>query len=566
MKKPFSRRSSRLIALVAVPLVAVTSISVASATSWRSSTHSTAQTATHVISDPSTLRVRQQAGGGVFYDAKTRKVFVPRGADYIRVAQNALHSTFVNYNGREASAAMAKMHAEGYNVIRVYLPYYAIASPSSRTLNPTVIANVANFLRRAQAAQVKVLLTSDGLPSSPAWSPTPLAQSVDPNSNVFNPSELSLAEIQIQDLFTGLAKDRAPLGALFGYELQNEQDFAYSLMPFEVPATKTVTVSALTTAGVGAPFTFTINPDGTTSLSKAASSGKVPAVGHVTPTYRADEAYVGWTKPVTKAKVTGYRVTVSFSSAYTAMHTGSQVCAEPRRNLVKTVRTTHIFLTGLGMPYLCSIKTTDGRTYSLAAKNHRTQNAATVTQMESQNLLYWQNSLANFTHRLVPHLLLCLGTFPPMGATLGVTSLPQVDLSKASKVDFVDMHFYPSYGGSVKGHPTLQQNFAAQVRDLSMKPSQITKPVVMAEFGVWKPSPGAPGKWVVPNAAAAAKELQQWQTISCSVLGLHVDGWMVWTWDTSLKEKTPGSWAMTDGGGAIARALSPKFRPNACRG
>ncbi len=564
MKISMSRRTSRLVTLVAVPAVVLTSISVASASAWRSHTQSSSHAA-HAIVDTSTLRVRQVSGGGTFYDAKTGKPFIPRGADYIRVAQNALHSTFVNYNGAEATRAMVAMHKDGYNVVRVYLPFYAIASATSQTLNPVVIAHVADFLRRANAAQIKVLLTSDGLPSSPAWTPAPLAQSVDPNSNVFNPSELALAKVQVKDLFTGLAADKAPLNALFGYELQNEQDFAYSLMPFEVPSTKVVTVSAVTPKGLGASSQFTINPDGTVTSVTSGQGGAVPAVGKVSPTYRADEVYVGWTKPSTSVKITGYRVSVSFSSPYTSQHTGSQVCAEPRSTLVKTVRTPHIFVTGLGMPYLCSIKTTDGRTYSLAAKNHRTQNAATVTAMEANNLLYWQNSLASFTHHLVPNLLLCLGTFPPMGATLGLTSLPQVDLSKASKVDFIDMHFYPSYGGSVKGHPTLAQNFAAQVRDLSMKTSQITKPVLMAEFGVWKPSPGAPAKWVVPSATAAAKELQQWQIISCSVLGLHVDGWMVWTWDTSLKEKTPGNWSMVDGGGAIARALSPKLRPNACR-
>ncbi len=564
MKKSLNRRSSRLVALVAVPTLVITTISVASASSWRSSSRPAASSA-HVISDPSTLRVRQVPGGGVFYDAKTKKAFVPRGADYIRVQQNALHSTFVNYNGSDASRAMSQMAAQGYNVIRVYLPYYAIASQTAKTLNPTVISHVADFLRRANAAHVKVLLTSDGLPASPAWTPTPLAQSVDPNSNVFNPSELALAKLQVQELFTGLAADKAPLQALFGYELQNEQDFAYTLMPFEVPSTKVITVSALTAHGVGATSSVTINPDGTLSAVSTGTGGTVPAVAQLNPTYRADEAYVGWSAPSTTTKVTGYKVTVSFSSPYTSMKMGSQVCAEPRSTLVKSVRTTHIFLTGLGMPYLCSIKTTDGRTYALAAKNHRTQNAATVTAMEANNLLYWQNSLASFTHHLVPNLLLCLGTFPPMGATLGLTSLPQVDLSRASQVDFVDMHFYPSYGGSVKGHPTLAQNFTAQVKDLSIKPSAITKPVVMAEFGVWKPSAGAPAKWVVSSASAAAKELKQWQVISCSVQGLHVDGWMVWTWNTSLLEKTPGNWSMVDGGGAIAHALSPKLRPNACR-
>jgi hypothetical protein len=82
--------------------------------------------------------------------------------------------------------------------------------------------------------------------------------------------------------------------------------------------------------------------------------------------------------------------------------------------------------------------------------------------------------------------------------------------------------------------------------------STTRKPVIMGEFGAstyW---------WSTPAQAAAA--LQSWQSESCK---FGFDGWILFTWDTSLVE-WPNHWSAEAGHGEIAQALAPKNRPDPC--
>ena len=75
-------------------------------------------------------------------------------------------------------------------------------------------------------------------------------------------------------------------------------------------------------------------------------------------------------------------------------------------------------------------------------------------------------------------------------------------------------------------------------------------PIFMAETGAFKQ---------FYTAQTGADELARLQQESCAY---QFSGWAVWTWDTW--EQAGFLWTMVDGAGAIARALSPRLRPDPC--
>jgi hypothetical protein len=77
------------------------------------------------------IGIRNRNGFGEFYDRLKGASFVPRGGNYIRLApqvdtfgrRQVYHSTFIvgEYQATRAEAALARMAASGYTVVRVFL-------------------------------------------------------------------------------------------------------------------------------------------------------------------------------------------------------------------------------------------------------------------------------------------------------------------------------------------------------------------------------------------------------------------------------------------------------------
>ena len=73
---------------------------------------------------PHRIGIRVIDGVGEFYDRLTDRTFVPRGSNYIRLAEQqapggmvVYHSTFNVglYDAVRADEALGRMHADGYN-------------------------------------------------------------------------------------------------------------------------------------------------------------------------------------------------------------------------------------------------------------------------------------------------------------------------------------------------------------------------------------------------------------------------------------------------------------------
>ena len=77
----------------------------------------------------------------------------------------------------------------------------------------------------------------------------------------------------------------------------------------------------------------------------------------------------------------------------------------------------------------------------------------------------------------------------------------------------------------------------------------VRKPVVMGEFGAFRVA--------YANPRIAAYSLAHWQVESCA---FGFDGWLVWLWAKGDGEV----FGAREGGGPIARLLSPKIRGDPC--
>lgn len=187
------------------------------------------------------IGVRVMAGQGEFYDRLTGEKFIPRGNNYIRLAQQTsvfgnpvvVHSTFNVglYDPALAETALAKMQADGYNTVRVFLDCCATTGLSGENgLNPDYLDNVADFLRLAKKHEIQVMFALDWLPTVPAYDRL-IGQSCASGewvgSNCLHLSEYGVQAFAqfFRDFVQGLIARNAPLDYVFSYNVSNEIAF-----------------------------------------------------------------------------------------------------------------------------------------------------------------------------------------------------------------------------------------------------------------------------------------------------------------------------------------------------
>jgi hypothetical protein len=199
------------------------------------------------------IGIRVIDGEGEFYDRLTGQRFVPRGNNYIRLADQRspsgqsfiYHSTFNvgQYDPDRYEMALRRMHADGYNVVRVFLNGNCvpdcIGHPAGG-LSQAYVANLVDFLRRAQANQIYVILTTDAEPATEHYIDL-LDTTWSPDFGGVNSSYLRAGGILVgrqfwQDLINELLAQDAPLEAIFAYALRNELFFEANAGPLSLSA------------------------------------------------------------------------------------------------------------------------------------------------------------------------------------------------------------------------------------------------------------------------------------------------------------------------------------------
>jgi hypothetical protein len=201
------------------------------------------------------------AGHGSLVDSSTGRPFVPRGNNYVRLAPATYlpgayyHSTFEpgQYDAARADAALADMHANGYNVVRVFIdpgdPRSVAAGVPHGLGRGTAddtdgygpyYDDVADFVRRAAAYQLYVLPAMDAYPQSQYyWN---IRGNYDPdqlnvggsNAQYLVPGEIAAKKAYLASFVTELrSRLGAPLMTTFlALETDNEATWQADQKPF----------------------------------------------------------------------------------------------------------------------------------------------------------------------------------------------------------------------------------------------------------------------------------------------------------------------------------------------
>jgi hypothetical protein len=206
---------------------------------------------------------------GHFRDTADGATFVPRGNNYVRLAQapggSAYHSTFEpgQYDAGRADAALAEMQGDGYNTVRVFIDPGSIGDANAGhphglgrgvddhgTLYGPYMDNVADFIRRADDRCIRVVVTLDGFPENAHYytevTKRPVSPDIDgPNLMVLDAMHVQAREAYVGDFVRGL-RDRLGadrLSAVFAYQIDNEAYVVADAKPFATGGPAQVTMA-----------------------------------------------------------------------------------------------------------------------------------------------------------------------------------------------------------------------------------------------------------------------------------------------------------------------------------
>lgn len=116
--------------------------------------------------------MRTVGGSGELYLTGAGTTFVSRGAVYERLDVGGQPVTFDVgvYDAAAADAALADMDLYGYNTVRVFVGGASLADASTPDdLSSAYVANVVDFLGKARARGIQVIVVAEGVPSGTSY-------------------------------------------------------------------------------------------------------------------------------------------------------------------------------------------------------------------------------------------------------------------------------------------------------------------------------------------------------------------------------------------------------------
>ena len=192
------------------------------------------------------IGTRVENGVGEFYDRVTNEKFIPRGMNYVRLGaqtnpygeSTTFHAVFDpdKYDPQRIGTALQSMHADGFNVVRVFLSQNTIGTAHGG-LSQVYMKNVTDFLMQAKQNQIYVMFTEDWLPAGKYDSI--IGRDCCTNFNLMNLNYLSPAGLAaniefFKDFVQSLFDLRAPTDAIFSYELRNEMFYETNQPPLSL--------------------------------------------------------------------------------------------------------------------------------------------------------------------------------------------------------------------------------------------------------------------------------------------------------------------------------------------
>lgn len=181
------RRPPRVVRGLVVGLVLVSAGGAVASTGGAAASETTAASAAAEVAPLSRLRPVTPAGQqyGQLQDTATGRRFLPRGANFVRLTDDpvlgyAYHSTFEpgRYTSGEADWLLRALRRDGYNTVRVFIDPGSITDADTHhrphgmgrgmshdePFYGPYLDNVADFVRRATAQQIRVMFSLDHFP------------------------------------------------------------------------------------------------------------------------------------------------------------------------------------------------------------------------------------------------------------------------------------------------------------------------------------------------------------------------------------------------------------------
>lgn len=207
---------------------------------------------------PHHIGVRVVNGVGEFYNRLTGDKFVPRGMNYVRLANVKKedgtttfgHAMFDpgNYDPNRVDAALYNMGVDGYNVVRVFLSPEAMGTVNDG-LSAPYMNNLVDFLNRSEKNELYVIITLDWLPGGKygvLLNSTCCDTFALMNANLLPTGGVEANKAFFRDLARGLIQMGAPTQYILSYEVRNEMFYDMNFPPLSFSSGQVATANGKT--------------------------------------------------------------------------------------------------------------------------------------------------------------------------------------------------------------------------------------------------------------------------------------------------------------------------------
>ena len=189
---------------------------------------------------PNRISIRAVDGRAEFFDTVTGESFTPRGANYLDFT-TAPNGEAVNwmlspghFDPEAIRAAFQLLRGSyQYNTVRVFFDHCdsgaeCITQPGTPGLNPAYLDNLAQLIQIAAEEGIYLILTSNDLPDDSIYNDLAQRETGPQMYGYRNVHFLTLSGVEAarrywEDLLTGLIERGAPLPAVLGWSLLNEE-------------------------------------------------------------------------------------------------------------------------------------------------------------------------------------------------------------------------------------------------------------------------------------------------------------------------------------------------------
>jgi hypothetical protein len=231
-----ARVTRALTPLLAAAAIVATGCNLNAPSTRPSAPASDAATSPTIVPPPAEhpIGIRGSGPAAEFFDRRTGKKFTVRGANYLHLEPGpgglVVDRTFAPsaYDGIAVEADLRAMRDLGYTVVRSALDIClddCISDPRGG-LKATYVANIADFLRRAQRVGLEVIFQSNDLPEGTFVSRLQASCCTEfdgyMNSQYFSKVGVATYRDYWTQVVTGLRATGAPLGTILAWVLRGE--------------------------------------------------------------------------------------------------------------------------------------------------------------------------------------------------------------------------------------------------------------------------------------------------------------------------------------------------------